>query len=318
MKNVLKSVSKAIIILSKTLTVTFRFPVSTRVIDPVDVDALNSKVLIIGDSLNNYTGCGVQTIKRMRDMGATVTSIGTMQMTSEVPADGADFELGEARGGREFADYIYMNTDAVAPIAPGDEATYLAYSNTTKRAWNPFLKTPTVEDLADKADMIFNDWIFDMRHYLDRFGFDDPDLVIINLHTNDISQQADPTSLLQIQKGLATMVPQIREALPTAKILLVYNSYGRVSNEVRWEGEHWEGLKEFVKFLINLADANVALVPIYCTVQRDAGFQYTSTLNTETGAYDDVIEDATHYAPVGTKEYGEVAAQFAVGILSGA
>lgn len=295
-----------------------RFEVATKILDPADIDLLNVSILTIGDSLNNYTGCGVQTIKRLRDMGATVTSIGTMNMTSEVPEDGSDSELGEARGGREFADYIYKDTDRMSPVAPGDEATYLGYSNTTKREWNPFLKTPTVDDIADKADMIFNDWIFDMRFYLDRFSLADPDAVVINLHTNDISHEEPATSLLNIQTGLAVMVPQIREALPSTKIILVYNSYGRVSNEVRWEGEHWDGLKAFIEFLRNLADSNVILAPAYCTVQRDAGFSYTSTLNTETGAYTDRIEDATHYAENGIKEHAEMLAQFVAGILTGA
>jgi hypothetical protein len=293
------------------------YPVSTKKLILSSVAALNIRTLVLGDSLNNWNGAYVQTVMRMRAFGATVTPIGTMNLTSEVPGDGT--ELGEARSGREFADYIYMNTDACGPIANNPTAwnNYMLLSDTDKRSYNPFLKTPDSDDTANRADMIYNGQIFDMRYYLTRSGQADPHLVDINLHTNDISQQDPDRSLLQIKEGLRIIVSQTRRALPTAKIVIHYNAYGRQATEDRWNGEHWAGLKAVLAFVQALGDANVIVVPNYCTINRDTGFKYTYTTDAQ-GARIYTLDDATHYGVIGLKEYGEVTAQYWAGILTNA
>ncbi|WP_035222279.1 hypothetical protein [Agrobacterium tumefaciens] len=96
----------------------------------------------------------------------------------------------------------------------------------------------------------------------------------------------------------------------------MYNSYGRQSTETRWQTKHWDGLKAFVKFVRDLGDPKVVLVPIYCTVNRDAGFKYSSTVDAQTGAYIETLSDSTHYAENGLKEHGEVLAQFIAGAMT--
>lgn len=292
------------------------FNVKTNVLDMAAVKTIDSKILIIGDSLNDYNGCSVQSILRLRAMGAKVKTIGTITMKSEITGD-IGSELGEARSGRRFSDYIYLNTDQSEPIADNVTAwnAYLALARTKRRAFNPFLKVPDAEDKKTRADMIYNGYIFDMRFYLERSGQPDPDLVDINLHTNDINHFDAQTAVEHIQKGLYVIVNQTRRALPQAKICIHYNSAGRFSDNARWAGPHWAGLKAVHAFIGALNDPFVFLIPNYCTINRDSGFQYEQT-KTENGAYLAALSDGIHYHKFGLKEYGEVTAQFWAGALT--
>lgn len=292
------------------------FNVETKTLSPEAISAIDTKILIIGDSLNDYNGCSVQALQRLRTMGAKVETIGTITMKSEIAGDpGSDY--GEARSGQRFSDFIYLKTDKSAPIedTPAAWAAYTALARTKRRAFNPFLKTPDEDDKKSRADMIYNGYIFDMRFYLNRSGLPDPDLVDINLHTNDISQFDTRTAIEHIRRGLDVIVRQTRRALPQAKICIHYNACGRTPGETRWAGAHWAGLEAVVTFIKNLNDPAVFLIPNYCTINRDTGFKYI-TSETETGAIQATLSDAIHYSAHGLKEYGELTAQFWAGALT--
>lgn len=291
------------------------YRLTSKTLVPSAISAVNAKTLILGDSLNDYNGCYTQTIGRLRDMGATVTTIGTMEMTSEVPGDTVT-ELGEARSGREFADFVYMHTDAVAPVAAGGEAAYLALTKVQKREWNPFLKVPNADDTANRANMIQNGYIFDMRYYLTRFSLPDPDLVNINLGTNDESQQTVERALLQVQEGLRIIVSQTRRALPNAKIVLTLNALGRYQDETRWETKRRNTIHAHLKFARELNDPNLIVVPGYCLINRDVAYKYTSFTDPATGMINRTLSDGIHYGEAGLRQYGEINAQFFAGILT--
>lgn len=290
------------------------YQVQTKTVGLTAVAALNKRVLMIGDSLTEYNGTSVQAIARLQAMGATITSIGTSTMTSEIPGDTSTFP-GEGRAVAKYADYINKNTDRMTPVAVGGEAAYQALSVTDKRFKNPFAKVPTTDDQTNRADMIYNRYIFDLRFFLNRFTLPDPDVVVINLGRNDLSAYTDANAdnaVGDVLAGASVMIRQTRAALPSAKILVVWNSLGRYT-QARWENRERPALQALISFIRNLGDSNVHLVPIYCTVSRDAGFQYTLTLDHATGMNTAVVSDGRHYNEYGASLAGEVLAQHIAG-----
>ncbi|WP_440410845.1 SGNH/GDSL hydrolase family protein [Neorhizobium petrolearium] len=170
---------------------------------------------------------------------------------------------------------------------------------------------------GDDPAKVFNGYIFDMEFYLDRFGLADPDVVVINLGTNEITQQDAATSLAQIQTGLNVMVSQVCAALPNAYILIVWNSLGPAEGDDRWNTEHRAALGAIIKFVNDLADSKVLMVPMYATVSRENGFRWTvSTADADTGISAITVSDGIHYGEYGIAQYGDVVAQFALALLA--
>lgn len=264
------------------------------------------KILMIGDSLFNRKIVAYLNAK-LNALGLTPSFVGTINAVGATAAEGANADttgpLAEAREGREFADFVYDNTDDLSPIAVGDEAAYLAMSKAGKAAKNPFIRAAVD---SDPADRVFNGYIFDMAFYLARFSLATPDFVIIGLGTNDISQQTSTEALRQVQIGLDTMVKQTRAALPNAKIGLVQHMIGRSTTDTRWAMHH-KIIREHIKFVATLADPKVALLPCYLHQSMDAGWSLTlGSTDSYTGLQTNTISDIIHVGDLNRQIAAEV------------
>lgn len=282
-----------------------------RVLSPSAIDALSLRALFLGDSITDWNGTAVQAVRRLQDMGVTMTTIGTLSQSSVVSGDGTI--QGEGRTSRRMADFYGLTLERMAFLPSGNEAAYLAMDETAKRGYNPFLKGANGDDLASRPEMIFNGNIFDMRYYLTRFSLADPDVVVINLATNDFNNETAEVAAQHVATGLNIIVKQTRRALPNAKIMLAYNSRGYPANDSVWEGGFRACLLEYLKFVVTTTDDKVFFVPGYCTVNRLASFNYSLTADPNTGLSAGSITDATHYIEAGVREFGEVLAQFIAG-----
>ncbi len=280
------------------------------------VASLTPKILFLGDSITEWDGTAVQTVRRLQDMGATVTTIGTMTQSSLISGDGT--VLGEGRSGRRMADFYGLTQERMAIVAAGSEASYLALDTVGKRGMNPFLKVAAGADLTTRADMIMSGNIFDLRYYLTRFSLADPNVVVINLATNDYANETPIVAAQHVATGLSILVRQTRSALPTAKILLAYNARGYgAASQAFWEAGFRTCLAEYLKYVLTSGDAGVYLVPGYLAINRLSGFSYTLAADANTGLSSGNIDDATHYAAPGLREFGELLAQFIAGALIG-
>lgn len=287
-----------------------------RLLDPAAIAALNCKPLFGGDSITDWAGAAVHPVMRLRNMGATVTPIGTMGQYNSASQTG-DTVLGEGRSSRRMADFYGLTQDRMKIIPVGEESAYLALSSAEKREWNPFLKVADAADLADRADMVFGGNIFDMRFYLDRFDLDDPNVFVINLATNDFANETPEVAAAHVATGLRILVSQARRAVPGIKVVLAYNSRGEgPTSQAYWEGGFRTCLLEYLKF--TLLDGAVALAPGWCCINRLSGFNYALTADPNTGVSTGNISDSTHYGLPGRAEYGEVVAQTIAGVMTGA
>lgn len=293
--------------------------IKVRKVPQDNIIGLTKKVLVIADSIGDWNGSVTRSIHRLNSMGAAITTIGTLEMRGYIPGDPS--LLGEARGGKEFSDFIYMDTDHMSPVTNTTAGVnaYLALADegeyTGKRMKNPFVRPSTG---GDPADRIFNGYIFDMRFYLNRFGFADPDAVYIGLGTNDISQQyANPTlALQQIMNGVRVMTAQTRAALPNAKIIFSWHSLGR-NEDGRWQAVHLKFLRSVLQYLRALNDPNVYVLPAYCSVNRDTGHATGGTVDA-TGLETNNTYDGIHYNYSGIDQFAEISAAFFAGVLTNA
>lgn len=284
--------------------------VPTTVVTAASVAGRAPRVNMLGDSLTVWVGSGPQTWRRLRQMtGVDPDFFGTIELedSQSVPADTLTVP-GEGRGGREYADYIYEHTDSLAPVAAGSESAYLALDRAGRTGYNPYIRTSTPTDDPAK---VFNGHIFDYGFYLSRFGYAPPTHFVLNLGTNDITQQDDAESLAQIIRGLSIIIPSVLAAAPSCKVLVVCNSFGSQVSASRWNGEHRAAIRATIDWVRDLADARVSVVPMWCTVSRENGFILAAgSADAETGVAPVSVYDPYHYGMYGAAQYGDVLAQW--------
>lgn len=293
------------------------------------VAAATIAILTIGDSISDNIGIPDAITRRLAAMGATVSNIGTMDLTT--PYFG-DTRKGEGRAGRQFIDYYGGDQTVMKPLPAGQEATYLSGNNAAnvfarneyKRGFNPLLKVATAADLSTRATWCFTGadgqkYIFDVAFYLSRFSLANPSDVYLELGKNDGTLQTLAQAVAQTTLGLTIMVSQIRVALPNARIWIVWNSLGRSTDETRWDGVERAQLRAVLGFVRARADAKVKVLPFYCTVPSDGGFRdNTGTIDAQTGAVVTTVSDPIHYGRAGTFLAGEIGAQFIGAAAAGA
>ncbi len=162
------------------------------------------RVLFLGDSIGNNNFANYTRLK-LSGYGFAPSFVGTLDNPD------ASGTKGECRPGKRLTHYTYQST-TFAPVAAGGEAAYLALTNAQRMDKLPFLRATTA---SDPADRVFNGYIFDLRFFLDRFGFADPDFVFLCMLTNDI---LGGVALADMKAALDVIVRQIRLALPNAEI----------------------------------------------------------------------------------------------------
>jgi len=211
--------------------VAYRTPVDFLTVPAVG-NTGSPNILMIGDSITDE-GVPTKVKARLEAMGFTPNFIGTY------PDQGGT--LAEGRSSWEFSDFTYRHlffdvanplvggSSAIYPIdatAQGDgvvttPAEYLAAGS--RFPYNPFIRPSTG---GDAASIIENGYVFDLGFYLTRFSLTVPDVVTIDLGTNDVNSNDDATSLLNVTEGLATMVSQIQAAAPSCKIGIIMKGKG--------------------------------------------------------------------------------------------
>ncbi|MGO4724632.1 MULTISPECIES: SGNH/GDSL hydrolase family protein [unclassified Inquilinus] len=263
------------------------------------------RVACIGDSLTNLDTT-TYLKNKLTAMGLTASFIGTLD-NSGTP--------GEGRGGIDFAQYIYQKTTYGTPLDAGAETAYLAGSEGARITKLPHLRVATG---GDPAGYVHNGYIWDMRFYLNRFaglvaGWADPDFVVVSLGTNDVNHDGPPTSITNIAHGLDVMIHQIRTALPTADIGIVFPTIPRTgAADFKWSAENKDAIRTILNFRSTvMADAKVFVLPVWAHLTQDADWPLTvASTDAATGAVVGDINDELHFGPTGKHQYAEVVASW--------
>ncbi len=283
--------------------------VSTRYRIPLTIHAAPAqgsgivRYLPIGDSLTVQEQPKLWALK-MQDLGYTASTIGTLENGST-----GDFK-GEGREGREWSDLIYERTIRTQPVPAGSEASYLAMSVADRVLRNPFLKEPTASDKQNKAGLIYNGYIFDLRFYLNRFGFPDPDIVSVNLIRNDISFRPPEETLAQLERGFAVVYAQTRAALPNAHIGFILSGDARsVQGDTDWQTDRWPTAllrqMQLVAEKRTAGDSKVWIVPVYAHQSAETGYGVSVQATAAPGMQTLSVSDYVHFIDHGRHAYAE-------------
>ena len=183
-------------------------------------------------------------------------------------------------------------------------------SNADRVLHNPFLKVPTAADRQNKASLIYNDYIFDVRFYLSRFGFADPDLVSINLIRNDISFREQEITLAQLERGFSVIYAQTRAALPNAHIGFIISGDARsTQGDADWRTDRWPSalLRQMQLVAEKRAggDAKVWVVPAYAHQSTETGYGVTVQTAAVSGMQTLSVSDYVHFIDHGRHAYAE-------------
>lgn len=255
-------------------------------------------VLCIGDSLADFAGWVVRTKQQLTALGVTPTFIGTKlsSIWNGDPADtspsGGVTALGEGRTSRRFADYTYEKTDLMSPVAVGGEAAYLASGPAAQRLKNPFIRAATG---GDPSGLVYNGYIFDLDFYLTRFGFSDPNVVVINLGTNDYRDASMTNSRNWTDHGLNVIYTQTRAAAPNAEIVFVLNAYGRgTEGDAFWATKLPDLIPRVLAFAASKSDAKLHVAPVYAHMSAEIGWPL-ATVSTNAGTITADVQDSVHF-----------------------
>lgn len=249
------------------------------------------KILAMGDSITQSETTEL-IAPVLTAWGITPTWIGTMDGT-------VSGIVHEGRSGWASADFLNTDDDGdvSSVLANGGEAAYLAGDNASRLDVNPFINAGS----------------FDIAHYLSRFSFSNPDIVLLNLGANDISENDAATSLSEIQTNLPLIIAEIRSSLPSAKILIWFTGAPRsVDGDTRWTDEVGPVLKAIIKIVRNLitgGDTNIHLVPTWAVQSQELGWLLSAgTTDADTGVTTTTVSDATHPKDVNKRLHADLLA----------
>lgn len=250
--------------------------------DALDGKAVN--VLALGDSLieSNFTATLYHALTALGATPSFIGDITTVEVgartgTDTVP-DGISPSPGslysEGRGGTEAADWTYANTNDLSPVS--NFATYNALSSSAKEDYNPFLRASTG---GDPAGRIKNGYIFDPATYFTGTGNTPPEVWVINLGRNDVSQQTQATALEQIEDGINIICQQIRDYDADALIIWSLPPYSIEHDAAKRAVDHL-ARRKVIETINDLADDKIICAPLWAFVDQSLGFR-TSTSSTD-------------------------------------
>lgn len=272
-------------------------------------------VLVIGDSISNRQTVAAVRAKLAR-IGLVPNFIGTMNAAISIANAGdATGPVAECREGRAFGDHIYAETGQSGPLAPGQEATYLASAKSAKLATNPFIRAATG---SDPAQNIRNGYVFDFGFYLTRFSLPAPDMVIIALGTND-EDRYPANAQTYITDGMRIMHQSIRAAAPNARIgLMMYARARQQDADGNWVYARTRSIQNLILYVRTAADAALFDLAGWLGMSRNAGFPSDGSLVVDgyTAMLTGKVTDPTHPNVVGLNQIAEQMAAFAAALTT--
>jgi len=252
-----------------------RIPYTARIAATSGKSAVSPKILMIGDSITNR---GLVDLINQYLTGYTYTQtfVGTMNgaLNSE-PSTGIGGPNCEAREGWETGDYTYLITDRAQIVAPGNEAAYLAMPKDTQREYNAFLRASTG---GDDPSIIRNGYVLDFTYYQSRFSLATPDIVVLQLGTNDIRDRDEPTLSSQFYSEMKLLIQRIRAAWANAKIILsLPNAAADEDRDGLWQNEYAPVIRKLMQLRADFAsDGKVFLAPTWALATSEAGYSITT------------------------------------------
>lgn len=205
-------------------------------------------------------------------------------------------QLGEAKPGHCLGDMTYAFTTRVAPLAPGDEATYLAASTDTKRLSNTLLRASTG---GDAPGDIRNGYVMDFEFWRTRWAVDytTPTMLLIEYGRNDIRDVMESAVQQHFYDEDSLIYRRWFNDYPTSPVIRFLPNCGRnPEGDKEWTDSYLSAILGMWE-AANDASGPVLLLPAWGQHPIDGCFDFiapTETPNAITGAMIREIGDWVH------------------------
>lgn len=241
------------------------------------------KILLIGDSIIHGAHAPDILNPILVAGGYAPVWIGTMTTAGGRKA--------EAHSGIETTDWTHRDSSKYAPVAVGGEAAYLA--SPSPNSFNPCIRASTG---GDPAQNIFNGHIYDAAFYLSRFSLGTPDVIYINLGTNNIRDRNEPTLSTNFYDDMRIILDSWRAAAPNAQIILdLAPTAASADRDALWF--KYAGLiAQLKKLVADRADPKLKICPSWAMVCTDAGYPLSTGTPDTLGALTVGLSDSIHPA----------------------
>lgn len=264
-------------------------------------------VLLVGDSITNR-GLGMAARDILQSSGYRPNFIGTM-LGGRVRGRRGPGAMGEGREGWAVADFVYSVIDKDVTTVLGDNRdeidAYLRMPKSQQLRVNPFLRVARPDD---DIVMVRNRYRFDFAAYLRRFSLPVPDVVVLGVGSNDVSEARARAPGI-VADGLRIMCRAIREAAPMAKIGLWMPSIAATSAmRVRWP-LHQPVVQTLIDFVRTFGDPLIEVVPVWSHMDRDRGWLPDPQQGTD-ALSEGVIKDPIHPGTIGVDQMAEAIAAY--------
>lgn len=227
---------------------------------------------------------------------------------------------GEGRAGWRAADFVYIKPyiesgNGFLPLPIGSEG---GPTSSISQSANVFVRPALADD--DPAD-VKNGYIYDYRFYLSRFknvgriGFEaDPDIIVLNLCTNDINNEGNTVGVANALEGYRIMIKSMKSACPNVKIGLSFPQCGNNSSaNLRWYNGYVPFMLEIFRLYGNRESEGIYIISSHAYVTDYFVFPLltTGTTDPQNGEYTAAQDDITHYEEGQGKEtYSEAIHNF--------
>jgi hypothetical protein len=256
-----------------TPDVRYRTPTEVHVAKSLDVPK-TIRVLSFSDSQwNRGTGTAVGTICSALNVivdwqGSIRGADGGGTPNYDYYAD-ATGQLGEAREGRRYTDFVGITIDRSAPVANNGFAAYNASSKQSKIANMPILRSAVQGDPPDRVN---NNVRMDLVRYKTGIGMAaDPHAVIWALITNDEAFFPIDEAIAKLKESIRISFLETREAFPNAAI--AWAAYAQsVSNLGYKAGEHKRLIEAGMNAVRALNDPKAYIIPIWAHQSAKIGY----------------------------------------------
>lgn len=257
-------------------------PIEVRAFDPDDVGpATPIKIAVWGDSIPTYQGLYWQDVHLTR-WGFDPVWIGTCVTDGNIPtATPHRFAndvtlLGETKPGHELADATYALTTTVSPLAPGSEAAYAGMTLSNKRLYNTAL---IAQDGSYPAGDVRNGYVIDFDWYFTRHGLDPADVFEVIYGTNDIKALTPGSVFDRIYSEMSLLHRRWREHDATKPMVITLPGTGRsAERDTIWATKYSQAIRALFKVLIDAADPNLHLVPVWAHAPSDTGYDMEASV----------------------------------------
>lgn len=231
-----------------------------------------------------------------------VAGAGKLTMIGTIPDGDVPSVKTEGHRGWGVADITYEATTYPA-TALGDRVPgYQQPTNDGVPTTNSFIWPSSSGSYS--ADVIRNGYAFDLRKYLNAFGFPDPTFVVVELGVNDMGPNQDDAQLAAVlTRNWQTIYKQTRAALPGARIIFAQWSLGHQdflgvpSSPLLFSRFHRFLIRQQQRFVAGLADANCIFVGMYLHVDRRIDYPAYLTGTDQYGLQTMQAYNALHEGP---------------------